>query len=92
MRMTREYTVEMSNPTVRLNPYTYRVLKELASQSGEPMLVILDRAVEEERRRRFFEEANASYARLKEDAAAWADFKSETAAWDVTLLDGLEHE
>ena len=79
----------MANPTVRLSPHTYQVLKELSSQSGEPMLAILDRAVEEECRRRFFEEANASYARLRKDSVAWTDFKSELEFWDTKLLDGL---
>lgn len=80
----------MANPSVKLSPHTYSTLKALSSATGEPMQLILDRAVEEERRRRFFQEANASYARLQEDATAWAEYQSELEGWDVTLLDGLE--
>ena len=58
----------MSNPTVRVSARTHDTLKELAARSGEAMQEILDQAVEAERRRRFVEEANASYARLQQDA------------------------
>lgn len=56
------------------------------------MQLILDRAVEEERRRRFFEDANASYARLRNDGEAWGQYKTELAEWDATLADGLPPE
>ena len=82
----------MANPTVRLNPHTYLVLKELSAKSGEPMLTILDRAVESESRRLFFEEANASYAKLRENTQAWAEYKSELQEWDATLRDGLPED
>lgn len=74
----------MANPTVRLSPHAYGILKELARSSGESMQVVLDRAVEEERRRRFFAEANASYARLRGDVEAWAEYEKDLSAWDTT--------
>lgn len=37
-------------------------------------------------------EANAAYARLREDPEAWAELLAERAEWDCTLLDGLEGE
>ena len=82
----------MASPTVRVSSQAYRILKDLAASSGEPMQAILDRALEEERRRRFFEEANASYERLRSDKEAWSGYKTEMCQWDVTLLDGLPQE
>jgi hypothetical protein len=33
-----------------------------------------------------------SYARLRADPDAWADYKRELEEWDAILMDGLEHE
>jgi predicted transcriptional regulator len=82
----------MGNPTVRLSPQSYLTLKELAANSGETLQVILDRAVEEERKRRFFELANLSYARLQEDAQSWLEFEQDLSGWETTLGDGLHNE
>ncbi len=51
---------------------------------------VLDDAIEQERRRQFFEAANASYTALKADPKAWAEILAERAMWDVTLMDGLD--
>lgn len=32
------------------------------------------------------------FQRLRSDPEAWADYQSEIALWDTTLMDGLEHE
>jgi hypothetical protein len=50
---------------------------------------ILDQPIEEERRRRFVEEANCSYARVRENSALWLLLQAERDLWEVTLLDGL---
>src|SRR5262245_45760859 len=78
--------------TVRLSASTHQKLKELAEQSGESMHVLLDKAVEEYRRHRFFEDLNAAYAALKNDPEAWKEELEERALWEVTLLDGLEDD
>lgn len=80
----------MPNPTVRISPQAHRTLRELAHRSGQPMQTVLDRAIEEERRRQFVAEANASYAAVRQDPEAWAELQAERAEWDTTLLDGLD--
>ena len=82
----------MPSSTVRINERTHQTLKELARASGKPMQAILEHAIEEERRRRFFDEADAAYAQLRADPKAWAEYKEEMALWDTTLMDGLEDE
>ncbi len=80
----------MPTAVVRVTKSTREVLRELAAKTGEPMQTILERAIEEYRRRRFLEETNAAYAALQQDKAEWERFQQEQAEWDVTLLDGLE--
>jgi hypothetical protein len=54
------------------------------------MQAVLDRVIEEYRRKLFLEAANAEYAALRLDADAWAEHQEERALWDATLLDGLD--
>jgi hypothetical protein len=62
----------------------------MAEQSGETMLEILDKALDDYRRRRFFENLNAGYAALKADPAAWAAMQEERKVWEATLMDSLD--
>jgi hypothetical protein len=78
--------------TVRISEQSHHWLRELAAQSGEPMQAVLDKALEQYRRQRFLEECHAAYCVLQQDPVVWADYQQELAAWDVTLLDGLEPE
>lgn len=77
---------------VRVSEQSHRHLREMAAQSGESMQAVLEKAVEEHRRQQFLEKCHAAYCALQQDQEAWADYQQELAAWDVTLLDGLEPE
>jgi predicted transcriptional regulator len=76
--------------TIRVSVRTRDLLQELAIQSGDSMQLVLDKAIEQYRRRQLLEDVNAAYATLQTDAAAWADLERERAEWDQTLADGLE--
>jgi hypothetical protein len=65
-------------------------LFEFVGAMKEPMLTECAKAVEEYRRRRILESANAVYAALKADPAAWQALQDERSEWDATLGDGLE--
>jgi hypothetical protein len=41
-------------------------------------------------RRRFLDQMNDQYAKLRADHVQWATMESERRDWDATLLDGLE--
>ena len=56
------------------------------------MQTVLERALEDYRRRRFLEEVNAGYASLRADRRAWSRVQAERRAWDATLADGLPVE
>lgn len=80
----------MPNPTVRISAEAHGRLKSLAERSGETMQTVLERAIAEEEKRRFFVEVDAAYAALQEDPEAWQEYCAEMEVWDATLLDGLE--
>ena len=80
----------MSAPTVRLSEVSHRLLREIAEQSGETMLEILDKALEAYRRLTFFEKLNAGYASLRAHPKAKAAMEEERRDWEVTLMDGLD--
>jgi hypothetical protein len=80
----------MPATTIRIRDKSHRALKEMAALTGQSLQDALDQAIEERRRKLYLEGVNADYAAMKRNPKAWADFKKETAAWDVTNLDGME--
>jgi hypothetical protein len=79
-------------PTTRISENAHHILQVLSAQTGQSHQAVLDAALEAYRRQRFVEEANAAYAALRADPAAWAEELEERALWDTTLMDGLEEE
>lgn len=82
----------MSQAMVRISERTRQTLREIAQSLEEPMQAVLEKAVEEYRRRHFLERVNRAYERLREDPAAWSEMNSERAAWDGTVEEGLPAE
>jgi predicted transcriptional regulator len=82
----------MASTTVRVSEPTHRTLRELSEQLGESMQGILDQAIEDYRRKRVLEQANAGYAALRAAPEAWKEELAERADWDATLSDGLDDE
>jgi hypothetical protein len=78
----------MSN--VRISETTHTTLRALAGEGGESMQAVLDKAVEEYRRRRFWDQLETAACELRENSSAWAEEQAERRAWDATLADGLE--
>jgi hypothetical protein len=80
----------VSTPTVPISETGHRVLQELAEQTGQTMMEVLDKALDAYRRKVFFEGLRADYAALKADPEAWADELAEWKLWEATLMDGLD--
>ena len=76
--------------TVRISEHSHQRLRELAAQGGEPMQAVLDKALEQYRRQKFWEEMRAAYTVIQSDPEAMAAEKKEFALWEVTLMDGLD--
>jgi len=75
--------------TLRISVATHEKLKKLAAQEGSTLTALLDRIVEQFRRKCIADTANAGYAAMRADSEVWAEEQRERAVWDVTLLDGL---
>jgi hypothetical protein len=82
----------MTSTTVRVSEPTHRTLRELSEQLDESMQGILDRAIEDNCRKRLLERANAAYAALRGNPEAWKDEQAEREVWEATLSDGLDDE
>jgi predicted transcriptional regulator len=80
----------MESQTVRISKDTHSTLRRLAEETGTSMTAIIEAAVTEYQRQKFWKEFHAGYAALRADPEKWADYQKEIAAWDVTLADGLE--
>jgi hypothetical protein len=82
----------MSNPTltIRVSRSTHELLRELAARSDTTITAVVDEAVRELQRKRFWADYNAASEALRADPKAWADLQHEDSAWDQTLADGLQ--
>ena len=79
----------MTTVSVMIEPETHQVLQDLAIRTAEPVEVVLKRALEEYRRKRFWDETNAAYAALRADPQVWQEELAERALTEGTLADGI---
>lgn len=82
----------MASTTIRVDPRTHAILRELSEQEHKPIGQLVTEAVERYRDEKFWQEMEGALARLKADPAAWEDYQDEIALWDTTSGDGLENE
>lgn len=80
----------MATTTIRVSTETRDLLNDLARRTGISMQQVLEDALKDYRRRQFLEALNAAYLAAQADPAVQAVEAAELAAWDATLLDGLE--
>jgi len=78
--------------TVRISASVHNLLKQESQESGQTMQAVLEEAIELLRRKRFLDEVNAGYARVREDERAWGEMLDERAAWETTDGDGLKDD
>jgi len=82
----------MESLTIRVSRSTHGTLRKLAEKSGETMTDIVDQAVREYERSRFWADYQSAYAALSAEPSAWADLQGEIESWDSTSADGLEKD
>ncbi|HKV42877.1 MAG TPA: toxin-antitoxin system protein [Blastocatellia bacterium] len=83
----------MSTRTVRITERTHSELVQLASQFNESMQTLMEQAVEDYKRKLFFEQANIAYSNLRDDPVAWRQAQAERELWENnTIADGLDEE
>lgn len=80
----------MPSTTIRISESSRKILRELAKEEGKPLQHVIDRAIENYRRRRFLEGLQSDFAALRNDVEGWKAEEEERTAWDVTLMDGKQ--
>jgi hypothetical protein len=80
----------MAELNVTVSETTLARLEEMANWEGVSVAEVLERAVNEQYDRQFWNAVNAGYAAMRADPSAWAEVETERRLWDNTLLDGLD--
>ncbi len=82
----------MPEVPILLSEKSALALQAISAQTGEPVAVVLEKAIEHYRRQAFLDAANASYAALRADPEAWEEELAERRALAGTLMDGLDRD
>ena len=82
----------MPAQTVRISNQAYIELRDLAKISSKPMTELLEEAIEDLKRKKFFQEFQQSYASLMNESDAASSYKNEVKIFDHPLMDGMEPE
>lgn len=80
----------METTTIRIGKDTHNLLKNLSEETHKSMNLLINEMSIEYQKKVFWNQVNASYAKLKEDKEAWAEELEERKLWENTLGDGLE--
>lgn len=75
---------------VRVGEKTHKLLHLLSSQEKTSMQEILEKAVEDYRRKTFLDGLSDDFQSLQQDPEAWEEYEKEIELWNNTLMDGLE--
>ena len=80
----------MTTSSIDITDSTRDLLQAMSRQTGRTIPEILEKAVEEYRRKIFFEGLDQDYTVLKADPEAWAQELEERKLFENTLMDGLD--
>ncbi len=80
----------MSELTIDISETTHKTLLQLARSSGDDLVTIVDRAVENYRRYIFLVQTDRAFAILKQNEELWQEEIAERQSWDVTSGDGID--
>ncbi len=78
--------------TIRVSRSTHELLRDLAARADTTITAVVDEAVRDLQRKRFWADFHAACETVRANPKARAGLRDEDAAWDVTLADGLEQE
>ncbi len=82
----------MPGATVRISEASRELLRELARHTDSTMQSVIERALEEYRKRLFWNRAEEEFKTMRENPKAWNEEIAEREHWDASLMDGLESE
>lgn len=82
----------MQSATIRINRESRAMLAEMAQAENEPAVRIVQKALENYRRKVFLRRCGDAYQALRSDAKKWKEEGAERGRWDSTLGDGQEKD
>lgn len=77
---------------VRVGSALHTRLRTIAEAERRPIGQVIEDALGQYERQKFWQGVADDFARLKADPAAWQDYQDEVMAWDTSAGDGLENE
>jgi hypothetical protein len=80
----------MASTTIRISQEARDEARELARATGKPISVAVEDAIRRERKRLFFEQGRRAVEGVAMDPITTRDEAAEVAAFETTLMDGLE--
>ena len=75
---------------LRISEETHEILRELARLEGTSMQSVLDKALAEYQKKRFFDSLGAAFNALKNNPETWAEEQRERQTWGITSFDNVE--
>lgn len=79
-----------STTTIRISKEVYTELKKIAEVENKTMQKVVEQAIEEFKRKKFFSVLKETVADYKSDPNNWTEEIEERTLWDNTLTDDLE--
>lgn len=78
--------------TVRVESKLAATLRELAIEEHRPVGQVIEDAVAQYQKEKFWREVEESVNRLRADPVAWQDYQNEIRFFEGGSMDGLEDE
>lgn len=75
---------------LRISKETHELLRELARREGASMQGVLDKALAEYQKHRFFDSLDAAFSALKANPRSWKEEQQERGISANTLLDDID--
>jgi len=76
--------------TIRVSRRIYLTIKSLAETQNENMQEVIEEAINEYKKKKFFEEMNEAYMKIRLQKDNESD--KESSDWDAAISDGVEDE
>ncbi len=78
--------------TVRVEPKLHARLRSLSASERRSISQVIEEAIDDYEKAKFWRAVHKGFARLRADPAAWEEYQREAALWDSVSGDGLEDE
>jgi len=78
--------------TVHLNDKLHTRLRAIAEAERRPIGKVIEDAIQQYERKKFWREAHDAVERLRADPVAWEKYQDETASFEGGSMDGLRDE